>query len=483
MTGVPPVSRHHNAPDSVKQAHDAAFKALNEAFSSLMDGETAQGVRRWGAGACRTRAQRRLKARAGRASHGLVARARVLAGTHRPRSYPGQQGGFARAGYGAGGYGARSGASTSYDPFASSYRGATGSSYSGWQHFRRRTGFGAQLLAAAGQARRAVPGEPSPSMWQPARARCPGLQTSPACSARFKASAGPAPPLPRRWACCWRAACCCWTRSQPRCGNAATKGCVGQLPLAVARTPACLPACMQHPGAPLDRCRCRSCTATLRTIPGAGSSSSSKQRLRPGRRPPQRCGSERQPRRQAWQRQARRCRRPNCKRSAASSRRWVRRSGSKQIAAWQQAGQHSKPVWRVWAVGVECLEMQYCKSRQRVVAATGERCAGGCSRNSHKQTHNSLVIAISSAAQSVCIVSRACATRERPSLQPSSPGRCDLAVQPARAPCSTTTGRAALAADPCHRHPLVARRHRQDSTAARRQTRSTRPPLAGTRPT
>jgi hypothetical protein len=32
------VCRHSMAPDAVKRAHDAAFKALNEAYQALMDG-------------------------------------------------------------------------------------------------------------------------------------------------------------------------------------------------------------------------------------------------------------------------------------------------------------------------------------------------------------------------------------------------------------------------------------------------------------
>lgn len=37
-SGLPPPCRHTTASESVQKAHDAAFRALNEAYQALMDG-------------------------------------------------------------------------------------------------------------------------------------------------------------------------------------------------------------------------------------------------------------------------------------------------------------------------------------------------------------------------------------------------------------------------------------------------------------
>lgn len=36
--------RHSSAPENIQKAHDAAFKALNEAYQALMDGDHGAGL-------------------------------------------------------------------------------------------------------------------------------------------------------------------------------------------------------------------------------------------------------------------------------------------------------------------------------------------------------------------------------------------------------------------------------------------------------
>jgi curved DNA-binding protein CbpA len=94
----------------VRAANDKAFKALNEAYQSLMDGSHRSGP------------QGRAAAY-GRGTYG---------------AYTGSYGGS----YGAAGSRAGGGFDPNYNPFQSYYRQGTGGSYWGWKQYARRGGSG-----------------------------------------------------------------------------------------------------------------------------------------------------------------------------------------------------------------------------------------------------------------------------------------------------------------------------------------------------
>ncbi|EFN54651.1 hypothetical protein CHLNCDRAFT_52968 [Chlorella variabilis] len=92
---------HSTASEGVQKAHDAAFKALNEAYQALMDG------------------------------------------SHRYRQRSAGRGGFAQTShYYNASASSSGGAGGHYNPYSSYYGSGTGSRYSGWRQYRRRSGFG-----------------------------------------------------------------------------------------------------------------------------------------------------------------------------------------------------------------------------------------------------------------------------------------------------------------------------------------------------
>ncbi|KAI7838231.1 hypothetical protein COHA_007978 [Chlorella ohadii] len=101
---------HSTASEHVRAANDKAFKALNEAYQSLMDGSYRS----------------RPQSRAGAYGRGPYS------------AYTGSYG----SSYGAAGGRAGGGFDPNYNPFQSYYRQGTGGSYWGWKQYARRGGSG-----------------------------------------------------------------------------------------------------------------------------------------------------------------------------------------------------------------------------------------------------------------------------------------------------------------------------------------------------